>query len=1768
MISTGLWILELAIFLVQVFTFGSCEEVTRCTPGFSEQFYWFKADQKYLDKGRRLGRVLYDDCSGRQRFLFNSADSRFKVESDGTVLIKRPVTLHEGHKSFFVHAWDSVGRKVTARVRVQLEPQTSHVLLGVENVPAEQSDGSESVPELVFSRRIKREWVIPPVTILEGQMGPFPKFVVRIRSSKDKEVVMQYWITGPGADEPPKNIFTMERTSGQLFVTQPLDREKCSNYTLLAHAAAVGSTLTKEDPMEVVITVGDQNDNKPVFTQDVYMGSVPEAVGEGYEILSVTATDADDPETSNAALKYSIISQDPPLPVPDMFAINPTSGLIRLNNGQLDKKKHPQYSLTVQVGDMMGNGYLVTCKAIITVTDSNDNAPQFDPQTYEVSVPENQKDTEVVKLSVNDADDPETPAWFTKFKIIQGNDGNVFNVSTAPGGLDGIVTLIKELDFEKKNKYTLLVTVENEAPFAIRLPTATGTVVVNVEDRNEPPVFSPREKHVSVEESLAVNEIVAQYTATDPDTHMKQTIEYKMVPDQLGWLAINKTTGYVTVKSKMDREESSLVDGKYKALVLAIDNGAPPTTGTGTLIVELKDVNDNAPTIDQRDIRICNKNPEPVLLSVSDKDGPQFGPPFRVELRDKSNNNWTARMNESSTGIILTLKEQLPRDKYNVVLRLFDSQNLYQDNTLVADVCDCTGKDISCDDKYVAGLELPGILGILAAILLLLLLVLLLLMFLRRRTRAKEEPLLQDDIRDNIYYYDEEGGGEEDQDYDLSQIHRGLDNRPDVFRNDVAPTFLAAPQYRPRPANPEDIGNFIDDNLKAADTDPTAPPYDSLLVFDYEGGGSDAGSLSSLNSSSSGEDQDYNCLNEWGPRFKKLADMYGGGEEDTDLIMRMWMLGVILSLVQVFTFGSCEEVTPCSPGFSEQFYLFKADQKYLDKGRRLGRVLYDDCSGRQRFLFNSADSRFKVESDGTVLIKRSVTLHEGHKSFFVHAWDSVGKKVTARVRVQLEPQTSHVLLGVENVPAEQSDGSESVPELVFPRSSAGLRRRKREWVIPPITILEGQMGPYPKFVVRIRSSKDKEVVMQYWITGPGADEAPKNIFTMERTSGQLYVTQPLDREKCSSYTLLAHAAAVGSALTKEDPMEFIITVGDKNDNKPVFTQDVYMGSVPEAVGEGYEILSVTATDADDPETSNAALKYSIISQDPPLPVPDMFAINPTSGLIRLNNGQLDKKKHPQYSLTVQVGDMMGNGYLVTCKAIITVTDSNDNAPQFDPQTYEVSVPENQKDTEVVKLSVNDADDPETPAWFTKFKIIQGNDGNVFNVSTAPGGLDGIVTLIKELDFEKKNKYTLLVTVENEAPFAIRLPTATGTVVVNVEDRNEPPVFNPREKHVSVEESLAVNEIVAQYTATDPDTHMKQTIEYKMVPDQLGWLAINKTTGYVTVKSKMDREESSLVDGKYKALVLAIDNGAPPTTGTGTLIVELKDVNDNAPTIDQRDIRICNKNPEPVLLSVSDKDGPQFGPPFRVELRDKSNNNWTARMNESSTGIILTLKEQLPRDKYNVVLRLFDSQNLYQDNTLVADVCDCTGKDISCDDKYVAGLELPGILGILAAILLLLLLVLLLLMFLRRRTRVKKEPLLQDDDIRDNIYYYDEEGGGEEDQDYDLSQIHRGLDNRPDVFRNDVAPTFLAAPQYRPRPANPEDIGNFIDDNLKAADTDPTAPPYDSLLVFDYEGGGSDAGSLSSLNSSSSGEDQDYNCLNEWGPRFKKLADMYGGGEED
>ncbi|XP_063169184.1 B-cadherin-like [Candoia aspera] len=860
--------------------------------------------------------------------------------------------------------------------------------------------------------------------------------------------------------------------------------------------------------------------------------------------------------------------------------------------------------------------------------------------------------------------------------------------------------------------------------------------------------------------------------------------------------------------------------------------------------------------------------------------------------------------------------------------------------------------------------------------------------------------------------------------------------------------------------------------------------------------------------------------------------------------------------------GEDRAVTRCQPGFSSEAYRFRVPRRDLERGRILGKVDFEDCAGRSPGAYRSEDTRFKLRSDGVVVVKRPLHLHERELSFLVHTWDLAGRKHSARVMLQLQPHGHHQL-------HSRGETGPSAPAevLIFRGSGPGLRRQKRDWVIPPILISEHERGPFPKNLVQIKSSKAKDTTVFYSITGRGADSPPIGTFIIERETGWLKVTHPLDREHIDSYPLSCHAV-LANGQTAEEPMEVTIKVGDQNDNRPKFTQDVFQGSVEEGAKPGTSVMKVSATDEDDAVDSyNGVVTYSILSQEPPEPQKQMFTINNETGLISVVVAGLDRERFPEYTLILQATDMLGEGLSSTGTAVITITDMNDNQPVFNPLRYNVSVPENVVGAPVATLKVKDADEKNSSAWRAKYNIVKGNEEENFAVTTDPATNYGLLTTAKELDYETKNQYILEVAVVNNVDFSVPLPTSTATVTINVSDKNEAPVFVPPEMKVSKLEDLPPGHPIAQYTAQDPDKFLQQTLRYSVRSDPAGWLEINPETGLIKSKASLDRESDFVKNSIYKALIVASDNAKEPATGTGTLLLHLEDVNDNWPEPEPRTFDICNRNPEPQVLSIVDKDIPPNAGPFSAKLEFGSGANWTVQTNQDSLTLLL-VKELEPGD-YNIALKLTDGQGLSHVTTVKAAVCNCDGSAKNCDRKaYLPKtMQTSAILGILGGILAFLILILLLLLFVRRRRQVKEPLLPPEDDMRDNVYYYDEEGGGEEDQDYDLSQLHRGLDARPEITRNDV-PTLMPAPQYRPRPANPDEIGNFIDENLKAADADPTAPPYDSLLVFDYEGHGSEASSLSSLNSSNGDQDQDYDYLNDWGNRFKKLADMYGGGEED
>lgn len=147
--------------------------------------------------------------------------------------------------------------------------------------------------------------------------------------------------------------------------------------------------------------------------------------------------------------------------------------------------------------------------------------------------------------------------------------------------------------------------------------------------------------------------------------------------------------------------------------------------------------------------------------------------------------------------------------------------------------------------------------------------------------RRRTEPLLVVDergVQENVVCYDDEGGGEED-----TEAFSMLALRP-ASRRGQRQHQQRARAPTPQPASDGDrlFQQLIQERLAQADLDSAAPPYDSLQTYAFEGGASSAASLSSfhsLDSSDSPESlQNYDFLKEWGPRFRKLADLYGHPE--------------------------------------------------------------------------------------------------------------------------------------------------------------------------------------------------------------------------------------------------------------------------------------------------------------------------------------------------------------------------------------------------------------------------------------------------------------------------------------------------------------------------------------------------------------------------------------------------------------------------------------------------------------------------------------------------------------------------------------------------------------------------------------------------------------------------------------------------------------------------------------------------------------------------
>ncbi|XP_072553526.1 cadherin-like protein 26 [Salminus brasiliensis] len=616
-------------------------------------------------------------------------------------------------------------------------------------------------------------------TLEEEYSGALPHTLAQL--NMEKESLLGCTASGPGIDKEPVGVFHIDKNRALIEVNEKVDYEEYKNFMLRLDCFSSDNVHTR---LGVEIQVLDINDNVPEFDQEKYETSVKESTPQGTDLLTVRAVDQDDIGTRNGLFTFTITSVSPPTSNLDFF-IQQQSNTGRISfRGCLDYEEAQSYTILVEAKDHGESVQLSsTATVIVNIIDNNDHKPELSVRPGGGRVKERESGVVVYRLEVNDKDHQGSAGWRAKYSL-HGEKEENFRIETEPTTNHGILSVIAPLDFEESPKLTLSVSVENEEPLfscAVKQRRDGGLwdvsyfressgsallsfpITITVEDVNDPPELTPTVKHVSIMENTAAGHSLWMFTATDHDSHNSPAnIRFLKGEDVDNWVTVNET-GHVSTVKALDRESPFVKDNTYTVTVLAVDQGEPPMTATGTLVIHVLDKNDNLPMLEVNTLEMCFSD-EPTMTNITavDLDLPPFSSPFTYELRGDVKGKWRIEPSFGST-VSLVKEGGVFSGQHELKVRVQDSQGRSSVQSLTVSVYDCSITFSSRSEKRPsARLSAIALTIIITALLLGILLVTFSLSCLNRKTLMRE----MQSSEGSLLHYNTEMPGTDCENYD------------------------------------------------------------------------------------------------------------------------------------------------------------------------------------------------------------------------------------------------------------------------------------------------------------------------------------------------------------------------------------------------------------------------------------------------------------------------------------------------------------------------------------------------------------------------------------------------------------------------------------------------------------------------------------------------------------------------------------------------------------------------------------------------------------------------------------------------------------------------------------------------------------------------------------------------------------------------------------------------------------------------------------------
>ncbi|XP_054868346.1 protocadherin Fat 3a isoform X5 [Amphiprion ocellaris] len=1435
-------------------------------PTFPEKVYQVKIpERERRKKGEPIYRVFaYDRDDGPNSDLsYGIVDGN----EDGKFFIDPKTAVVSSRKAFTAGSYDILTIKATDNGR----------------------------PQKSSTARLHIEWIRrpPPSTFPLIFEEPFYNFtvmendkvaeIVGVVSLQQSSALLWFDITGGNSD----SVFDVEKAVGTIIIAKPLDAEQRSFYNLTVQATDGTNTANTQ----VHITVMDNNDNDPIFSQPTYDVTISEDTPPDTEVVQVLASDRDE----HHQLTYSLQSSIDPNSM-RLFRIHPTLGVIYTAQ-RLDHEACAQHIFTVIVKDQEFPYRKNLARVLIEVEDINDHVPIFTSALYEGSVYESAAvGSAVVQVTALDKDKGENAELH--YSIEAGNTGNAFHMEPVLG----IITVARDLDLSSIGHYVLTVRVTDSGT----PPLSTTTVVrisVTLSD-NAGPKFPQPEYQTEITENLMVGTSVTTVSAVSQST---LTFDIKQGnTDRV--FQINQYSGVITTLKTLDYETTA----SYTLIVQATNMAG--MASNATLVIQIVDENDNPPVFQQLHYHgsisevapvnsvVLNSDDSPLVIKASDADRNQNALLVYQIVEDTAKMFFTV---DSGTGSIRTIAnldhETFATFHFHVHVRDSGRPQLTADSPTEVTIQVIDTNDSPprfTQNAYETVLLLPTYVGVEA-------------LQVSATDPDKDVPTeLTYSLTDGVleHFAIKPSSGiilVRNNNFFKERFRFSVKVSDGKFSSTALVTIIVREAL--------DSGLSFTHNIYSSSIEENVSNITKVAVVSAVG--------NRLN-----EPLKYALLNA-GTRFRIRSTSgviqttgipFDREEQELyELVVEARREHDRLHVARVMVRVQVEDINDNAPVFVGLPY-YAAVQVEAEPGSPIFRVMAVDgdkgINGEVSYYLKDDHGHFEINRQtGILSLKRSFEsdLSNVEYQISIYAKDSGYPPLSSTIEFPITVVNKAMPV------YDKSFYSVSVNEDVTVHTPIlGINATSPEGQNIIYTIVNGD--PFLQFdigfdtgVISVIHSLDYETASSYHLTISATDcltgahaevdvdvfvqdvndnppifqkmsyrvvlsetamigtpalqviatdkDSDKNnavryqifsdvrnstdYFHIDSSSGLILTARMLDHELVQKYDFIVRATDNGFPPLSSE-VSVTVMLNDMNDNPPVFNQLLYEAYVNELAPRGHFITCIQASDADSSDFDK--LEYSILSGNEKM----NFLLEKKTGIITLSNHR-KQRMESAYSLNVSVSDGV---FTSTAQVHVKVLGANLHNPVFGQNMYEAELRENAAvGTKVIQVKATDAD----PGVFghITYSFVNDMGKDQFSIDAS-----GHICTVEKFDREDPASKDIVLTVAARDSGG-RVSYCTVHVTL-LDDNDNAPHFRATEYRASVKSDVAKGFLVTQIQAHDPDDGSNAKVTYSLYSEAhvpvVDILEIDPDNGWMVTKGSFSHLRNSVLS----FFVKAVDGGNP------------------------------------------------------------------------------------------------------------------------------------------------------------------------------------------------------------------------------------------------------------------------------------------------------------------